>query len=151
MQQVVAAPPSTTAVRCINGVVRGCLALITFIYLAAVCNVVSPADWLQEAGSGGWAAAGTAAHRASQPPPFTHLSQIVPRHGYSVHGAGNLLALTSLTGLAVACYLQCVFCDAGKAPRGWQPDTEHQAAVAVQQVKRSGGGMRCVLAAALRF
>jgi hypothetical protein len=46
MQQVVAAPPSTTAVRCINGVVRGCLALITFIHLAAVCNVVSPADWL---------------------------------------------------------------------------------------------------------
>jgi hypothetical protein len=40
--------------------------------------------------------------------------------------------------------------DAGKAPRGWQPDTEQQAAVAVQQVKRSGGGMRCVLAAALR-
>jgi hypothetical protein len=42
----------------------------------------------------------------------------VPRHGYSVHGAGNLLALTSLTGLAAASYLQCVFCDAGKQ-RGW--------------------------------
>lgn len=46
--------------------------------------------------------------------PWCHPLQIVPRLGYSVHGVAHLVALTTLTALATATYLQCVFCNPGK-------------------------------------
>ncbi|KAL4459089.1 hypothetical protein ABPG75_013954 [Micractinium tetrahymenae] len=69
------------------------------------------------------------------------LNVIVPRLGYSVQGVAHFAVLTALTALAVTAYLQCVFCDPGRVPPGWQPDAEQQAA-AVLQVKRRGGGLR---------
>ncbi|PSC74050.1 putative S-acyltransferase 16 [Micractinium conductrix] len=69
------------------------------------------------------------------------LNVVVPRLGYSVHGVGHAAVLTALTALAMAAYLECVFCDPGRVPAGWQPDAEQQQ-VAVLQVKRRGGGRR---------
>jgi len=65
---------------------------------------------------------------------------IVPWLSYSVPGVLNLGLLTFDTGIALGCYLACVFADPGSVPADFVPEQEDGRAVL--EVKKKGGAVR---------